>query len=142
MRPISWPAWSVSSGASYTNTTANPTTIWPQLLWQRAIFTNTIGTMSYTFPNTNSLTGPASLYFAAYGATGGSIMVGISGNVSGPLASQVVTYTTAPSYTITPAYYSIFFTAGTDTTLTITVGGNLSTTDVYLSDWSVFVGRA
>ena len=67
-------------------------------------------------------------------------LVGITGNVSGPLASQVISYTTAPSYAITPAYYSIFFTAGTDATLTIIVSGNLTTTDVYLSDWGVFVG--
>ena len=72
--PISLPAWNASSGASYTNIV----NISPAPMWQHAILPDITSVLSYVAPNTNSLSGAATLYFAAYGtevASSGTVSV-------------------------------------------------------------------
>ena len=131
--PISLPAWTASSGASYTNIV----NISPAPMWQHATLADVTSQLTYVVPNTNSLSGAATLYFAAYGASSGTVTVYLFRNGSNiPLAGEIISFENTPAY-----YYLLFTASSTITNYTIYVtGGTNYGTDVYFSDWSMFVG--
>ena len=109
-------------------------------MWQHAIFPNASSTMTYNAPNTNALSGAATLYFSAYNTSSvgsKSMVVYIYANGSYiPVAGETIYYTDNPAY-----YYVLFTASSTVTSYTINIScGDGFETDVYISDWSIFVG--
>ena len=141
MQPTSQIAWTTTSGASYVNSFGGSS---PTLL-QQISFSNGTGQLSLVVQNTSGYTTTtygATLAFAAYGSTAGSLRVDVTGNSSGNF-SQTVYYST------TQTYYYVPFTAGTfDTQFTIYLGGNspgaagaqVFPETLFVTDFSMYAG--
>ena len=141
MQPTSQIAWTTTSGASYVNSFggSSPTPL------QQISFSNGTGQLSLVVQNTSGYTTTtygATLTFAAYGSTAGSLRVDVTGNSSGNF-SQTVYYST------TQTYYYVPFTAGTfDTQFTIYLGGNspgaggaqVFPETLFVTDFSMYAG--
>ena len=132
MQPTSQIAWTATSGASYINSFggSSPTPL------QQISFSNGTGQLSLVVQNTSGYTTTAygaTLAFAAYGSTAGSLQVDVTGNSSGNF-SQTVHYTT------TQTYYFVPFTAGTfDTQFTLALGPDSGET-LFVTDFSMYAG--
>ena len=112
---------------------------------QQISFSNGTGQLSLIVSNTAGYTTAAygaTLAFAAYGSSAGSLRVDVTGNSSGNF-SQTVNYTT------TQTYYYVYFTAGSfDTQFTIYLGGNSLGTagaqvfpeTLFVTDFSMYAG--
>ena len=141
MQPTSQIAWTTTSGASYINSFggSSPTPL------QQISFSNGTGQLSLVVQNTSGYTTTtygATLAFAAYGSTAGSLRVDVTGNSSGNF-SQTVYYST------TQTYYYVPFTSGSfDTQFTIYLGGNSPGTagaqvfpeTLFVTDFSMYAG--
>ena len=133
MQPTSQIAWTTTSGASYVNSFggSSPTPL------QQISFSNGTGQLSLVVQNTSGYTTTAygaTLAFAAYGSTAGSLQVDITGNSSLANFSQTVHYTT------TQTYYFVPFTAGAiDTSYTLALGPDSGET-LFVTDFSMYAG--
>jgi hypothetical protein len=119
LQPTSQQTWSTTNGASYTNAFVLGSTSSTPL--QQISFTNGTGQLRYVVQNPNGYSSPAfgaTLLFAAYGSSSGTLRVATTGTSTASTSSGV-------AYTTNLAYYSYSFTLDMfDSTVTIALGGN------------------
>ena len=139
LQPTSQQTWSTTNGASYTNAFVVGGISSTPL--QQISFTNGTGQLRYVVQNPNGYSSPAfgaTLLFAAYGSSSGTLRVATTGTSTASTSSGV-------AYTTNLAYYSYSFTLDMfDSTVTIALGGNTlgsapaqSPCTLYVTDFSI-----
>ena len=100
--------------------------------------------MKLVVPNTNGYITSAygaTLAFAAYGSTAGTLRVDVTGSSAGSFSQSI-------AYTTTQTYYFLPFTSNGDTQFTIYLGGSspgtaaaeIAPETVYVTDFSMYAG--